>query len=167
MLRNSHAGAVPGRRAVLTAFLVLSSLFVLNLTAETAEAGPGWAKGRILVAPRDGVSPAAFDSAVRGRGGRLLRRLKRLGVHEIEVPAWAERRIVRLLRRHPNIKFAELDVAVPLQAVTPNDTKYSSDVITPVDIEPVRPSCCRWFIFEDKALIANDIEEPYISQPGI
>ena len=125
MLRNYHAGRVPGRRFAHTAILIFVAFIAFSLVPDSALAGPpSWASGRILVAPQDGSSPAAFDKALRGQGGKSLGKLRGLGVHVVNVPPKAEAAVVRALMKNPHVKFAELDVAVALSDVTPNDTYY-------------------------------------------
>lgn len=85
-----------------------------------------WAKGRVLVMPRAGLADAEFAKIVGVHGGRSIGKLGNLNVHVIELPLNVpEDVIASALARHPQIKFAELDVMVP-PALYANDPYYGS-----------------------------------------
>lgn len=87
---------------------------------------PSWAEGRILVAPRAGVSDLQLGEDLRGHGARSLGRVGRLNVHLVEVPARAEDAVVEALSHNPHFKFAEKDMLVAAVA-TANDPKFPSE----------------------------------------
>jgi thermitase len=74
-----------------------------------------YARGRILVMPRAGLSEAEFAKALAPHGGKG-KKIGQSDLHVVELPANAsEKAVVERLNRHPHIKFAELD-----RLVTPN-----------------------------------------------
>ena len=110
---------------------------VLALGAVSAWAEPGgqgqgqgaakrFAEGRILAAPRAGLADSEFRKTVEKERGRVGKRLDRLHVQVIEVPAGTEEETVQRLRRDPHMKFVELDRAIAPDAVLPNDPQYGS-----------------------------------------
>ena len=93
--------------------------------AGAAKAGRRYAPGRILVRARPGLSEGRLRKELSARRGRLLRRLNRLNVDVVEVPVGMEEAIAKALSLDPRFKFAEVDLAVPLDMV-PNDQLYGS-----------------------------------------
>jgi len=92
---------------------------------ERSVEGP-WAKGRILVMPRAGLSETEFAKILGAHGGKAARKLGSLDIHVVELPSNAsEKAVAKLLSNHPHIKFAEPDqlVAPDLGA---NDIYYGS-----------------------------------------
>ena len=74
-----------------------------------------YARGRILVMPRAGLSETEFTKALAPHGGKG-KKIGQSDLHVVELPANAsEKAVVERLNRHPHIKFAELD-----RLVTPN-----------------------------------------------
>ena len=83
--------------------------------------------GYILVQPRPGLPPAAFDKILAGQGGRVIGKLDDLNVYLVSLPPTAsEKAVAHALAQHPHIKFAEPDALIPVSYV-PNDTYYSSE----------------------------------------
>ncbi len=123
------------RRGPLAATLGATALgLVLGLAAPPAAAqgdGPGaqngrrFAEARILVQARAGLAEARFRKVLEGRKGRLMRRIGRTHVTVVEVPAGQEEAIARALSLDPNIKFAEVDLAVKPDVI-PNDQYYGN-----------------------------------------
>ncbi|GCL65223.1 hypothetical protein AQPW35_43040 [Rubrivivax pictus] len=96
----------PGRLALAIA---------LGLCAQGhAHAGPDeWAKGRVIVQARAGLSDAQLGAIVKPHGGAA----RRLGASNLFVitlpPAQSEVATAAILARNPHFKFAELDYKVP------------------------------------------------------
>lgn len=102
----------PGHRrhvlAAATLMLACTGLLGPGL-AQAQTQDLGWAKGRLLVLPRAGLSDANLDKIVRVHGGKA-RRLGHSDLHVVELPANAsETAVLNLLARHPHLKAAELD----------------------------------------------------------
>lgn len=84
-----------------------------------------YAKGRILLQTKAGLSDKELDKLIKPHGGRRGDRLQGLDVHIIELPPQAsEIAVAKALKHHPHVKFAELDEQVT-SALQPNDTYYS------------------------------------------
>ena len=80
------------------------------LAAQPAGAGAEqYARGRILVMPRAGLSEGELAKALSPHGGRG-KKIGQSDLHVVELPANAsEKAVVERLSKHPHIKFAELD----------------------------------------------------------
>ncbi|MGD7034097.1 S8 family serine peptidase [Methylotuvimicrobium buryatense] len=85
-----------------------------------------WKEGQILVKPKAGLSDIEFDRILKRNNGQGKGAIGNLNVHIVSVPAQAEQAVVRALSRNPHIEFAELDMAVELSFVTPNDPRYGN-----------------------------------------
>jgi len=127
--RNQYLRRIGLASTALTALLLSLTLSGLTIAAspvhEQSTEGP-WAKGRILVMPRAGLSATEFAKILGAHGGRPTRKLGNLDIHVIELPPNAsEKAVAKLLSKHPHIKFAEPDqlVAPDLSA---NDIYYGS-----------------------------------------
>lgn len=96
------------------------------VTVEKAQPYVGWARGRLLVAPRPGLPAARFDQALRPVNGHSKGYLRQVNTYIVELPAGAdEAAAMRELRKNRNLKYVELDMAVaPALAVT--DPSYGS-----------------------------------------
>src|SRR5690349_545428 len=109
--------------------LLAAAIFAGGWTVSQAQVGSPpsdvrYVKGRLLVQPRAGLEPRELDEILRPHGGRRAGVISPINVHIIELPPEAdERAVARALARHPHVKFAELDLAVP-PALTPNDPDY-------------------------------------------
>jgi len=84
-----------------------------------------FARGRILVVPREGVSAASFDNAIRPHGGKR-RKMGQSNINIVDIAAGSERAAVARLRANPDFKAVELDRKVRLTAVS-NDPYYGSE----------------------------------------
>lgn len=85
-----------------------------------------WAKGRILVQPRAGLTAEQLDKILKRHGGKSIARIAQLDIHVVELPPHAsEQAVANLLKHHPHLKFAEVDAAVAPNVV-PNDTYYTN-----------------------------------------
>lgn len=102
-------------------------------TTVPAKAQPyvGWAKGRLLVAPRVGLSTAEFDKALKPHNARSLGYIKKLNTHVIELPAGADEvATMNVLRKNRNLEYVELDMAVA-PAASVSDPAYGSSWALP------------------------------------
>ena len=113
------------RRRRLHALPMLAPLVVALLASMPAVSGAaqggvnvqndtphGWARGRILVMPRAGVSPEALDQILAAHNGKA-RRVGQSELRIVELPANAsEKGIANALSKNPNLKFAEVDQRV-------------------------------------------------------
>jgi thermitase len=107
--------------------LALSLLGALACVATSASADSHgrWAKGRILIQPRAGLSDKALDNVLMKHRGHRGGRLRALNLHVVDLPAGADEAIsAELMRRDPNIKFAEVDRIVEPDQIA-NDPNYS------------------------------------------
>ena len=50
----------------------------------------GWAKGRLLIAPRAGLTAGEFENALKPHNGKSRIHLKKLNVHIVELPEGAD-----------------------------------------------------------------------------
>jgi len=110
----------------LKAVLVAGLLGGASGLAHAAPDKP-WKQGQILVKPKAGLSEGEFDKILqrKNKQARTKGRMGNRALHVVEVSPESEEALVRALSQDPNIEFAELDMAVPPSATTPNDTRYS------------------------------------------
>jgi subtilisin family serine protease len=86
----------------------------------------GYAKGRLLVASRPGLSEAAFDKAMKPHNAHSRGYIRQLNTHVIELPAGADEvATMKALRKNRMLKYVELDMAVA-PAATVTDPAYGS-----------------------------------------
>lgn len=116
------------RHAVCLAATLLMGISTWGAARAQAAEPTEWAKGRILVAPKAGLSGAAFDKLIKDHGAQSSRKLDGLNVHLVELPIQMhgrEQALVQALARNPHIKFAEVDGAIAMQQI-PADPYYTS-----------------------------------------
>ncbi len=138
--RSYRTGSAPGFTLCLALVAALSGYVGLSRAAPAAQpmAAPaqvqpyaGWAKGRLLVAPRPGLSAAEFDKALKPHHARSWGHIRPLNLHVVELPAGADEvAAMRTLRKDRRLKFVELDVAV-VPAATVTDPSYASSWALP------------------------------------
>ena len=127
--RSYRTGSVPGFTLGLALMAALSGYASLSHAAPMAtpttvpaKAQPyvGWAKGRLLVAPRPGLSAAEFDKALKSQNAKSKAYIRQLNTHVVELAAGAnEVAAMKELRKNRNLKYVELDMAVvPAASVT-------------------------------------------------
>lgn len=91
----------------------------------------GYAKGRLLVAPRAGLSAAEFDKAMKPHNARSKAYIRQLNTHVIELPAGVDEvTAMNALRKNRNLKYVELDMAVA-PAASVSDPAYGSSWALP------------------------------------
>jgi subtilisin family serine protease len=98
----------------------------LNAAAAPASSQPDYARGRILVEARAGLSDDALDKILTVHGGKR-RKLGQSALHVVDLPANAsESGVVERLSRNPHIRFAELDRRVKV-TMNANDPYVGSE----------------------------------------
>ncbi len=100
----------------------IATLAVPAFAAQTEE----FAKGRVLVEPRAGLTVADFAKLLKANGAGKARKLGQSNIHVIEVSQGSEKAVVNKLKHNPHFKFAELDQRV-LLAATSNDPYLGSE----------------------------------------
>lgn len=91
----------------------------------------GWAKGRLLIAPRAGLAADEFENALKPHNGKSRINLKKLNVHIVELPEDADEvKVMRELKKDNRLKYVELDMAVTHDAAV-SDPSYSSSWALP------------------------------------
>ena len=121
------------RRAAILLYALCASAALLEPSTARAELavqhlpdGRYYAKGRLLVQTRVGLSDVEVDRALKGHGGKRRGKLDRLGVHIIELPEQAnEMAVAKALRNNPHFEAVELDYAYEPE-MTVNDTYFGS-----------------------------------------
>jgi len=120
----SHASTTSGKPATASRLLrvSLAALAVCGgLAAGTASAqNLEWAKGRLVVAVRAGITDAQIGQLLAPHGGKA-RRMGASNLFVVELPGTASETAVQALLKHnPHLRFAELDYKVSPNLV-PND----------------------------------------------
>lgn len=91
----------------------------------------GWAKGRLLIAPRAGLTAGELENALKPHNGKSRINLKKLNVHIVELPEDADEvKVMRELKKDNRLKNVELDMAVTHDAAV-SDPSYSSSWALP------------------------------------
>lgn len=141
--RCYRTGSVPGFTLSLALVAALSGYAGLNHAAPVSKsdkaveipvssgASVGWAKGRLLVAPRAGLSDAEFDKILKTRNAKSRGRFKQINTHVIELPAGMDEvAVMKELRKNRALKYVELDMAL-MPAASVNDPAYSKSWALP------------------------------------
>jgi len=94
----------------------------------------GWAKGRLLVAPRAGLSDRELERVLKSQNARSKGRFKQTNVHVVELPAGADEvAAMRALNKDRRLKYVELDMVLA-PAASVNDPAYSKSwALTGID----------------------------------
>lgn len=101
-------------------------LCMAALAPATAAQPAEWAKGRLLVMPRAGLSDVELDKIVKVHGGKA-RRVGKSNLHIVDLPSNAsETAVLAQLAHNPQLKFAELDGRVA-PALVSNDPYLGSE----------------------------------------
>lgn len=97
----------------------------------------GWAKGRLLVAPRAGLPAGEFEQALKPFKGRSKGYIRQLNTHVIELPAGAdELATMKEMRKNRRLKYVELDMAVA-HAGSVTDPAYGNSWALPKIQAPI------------------------------
>ncbi len=153
--RYDHSGATPSFARSLLLAAILAGCAGLTHAAPSAsaqgaglavaqDAGPigkqafaGWAKGRLLIAPRAGLAAGEFDKALKPHNGKSRIHLKKINTHIVELPEGADEvEVMRELKKDPRLKYVELDMAVS-HAASVTDPSYSSSWALPKIQAPI------------------------------
>ena len=121
--RNSaHVHSRPGLSRLVAALVV-----GLAAWGQAQAAAPNeWAKERVLVLPRAGLSDIELDKIVNVHGGKA-RRIGKSNLHIVDLPGNAsETAVLAQLAHHPHLKFVELDHRVA-PALVSNDPYLGSE----------------------------------------
>jgi subtilisin family serine protease len=96
----------------------------------------GYAKGRLLAAPRAGVSEKELAKALKSVNAKSKGRFSQGNIHVIELPPGIDEiKAMHLMQKNPAWKFVELDMAVTHDA-TVSDPSYSSSWALPKIVAP-------------------------------
>jgi thermitase len=111
----------------ITTFSAAIATAIATLAAP-AFAAPAeeFAKGRIIVEPRAGLTVADFTKLLKANGAGKAHKLGQSNIHVIEVANGSEKAIANKLKNNPHFKFAELDQRVQISA-TANDPYAGSE----------------------------------------
>lgn len=105
---------------------VICALGSASLSCHAEPPSQEFAKGRILVETREGLSAQEFAKILAPHGGRPSR-VGQSNLHIVHLPANAvEKDVVEKLSRHPHLKFAEVDRRLK-STFTPNDPYLGSE----------------------------------------
>ncbi len=141
--RCYRTGTVPGFTLSLTLVAILSGYAGL---ADAAPAGKpaavaeipaslgdvvGYARGRVLVAPRAGLSEKEFSNILKARNAKSKGRFHRTNTYVLELPADADAmQMVQAMKKDKRLKYVELDyILKPAASVT--DPNYASSWALP------------------------------------
>ena len=143
-----RTGSVPGFTLSLALVAALSGYAGLSDAAPAAQANAkasgaiqeipassgsvvGYAKGRLLVAPRAGLTDMEFDKVLKSQNAKSKGRFKQNNTHVIELPAGVDEvTAMQALKKDRRLKYVELDMAVS-PSVSVNDPSYSSSWALP------------------------------------
>lgn len=142
-----RAGTVPGFTLTLALIAALSGYAGLSDAAPAAQANAkalgaaepsvssgavvGWARGRLLVAPRAGLSDKEFEKVLRSQNAKSKGRFKQSNTHVIELPAGMDEvEAMQALKKDRRLKYVELDQAISHDA-TVTDPDYSKSWALP------------------------------------
>jgi len=146
--RHSYrAGSAPGFTLILALVAALSGYASLSEAAPAVAAKAnaptvaqmpvsaggaiGWAKGRLLVAPRAGLPDKEFDKILKSVNARSRGRFSRTHTHVIELPPGVdELKAMQVLMKDRRLKYVELDMAIAPSASV-NDPAYSNSWALP------------------------------------
>lgn len=118
----------PGKAAMLACAVGAACL---AFAAGATQAAPGnttedWAKGRVLVMPRAGLSDSQLSKILSAHGGKA-KKIGHTRIYIVELPAGvSEKAVAAQLNHHPHLKFAELDHRVSPDFVA-NDPYLGSE----------------------------------------
>lgn len=111
------------RTVCIAGFLGLASQSALAIP--TMDAGSDFARGRLLIEPRAGLSRGDLDTLLTTHGGKA-RKLGQSNIHIVDLQKnGSERSVLEKLLHDPRIKYAELDRRVKSSFV-PNDPYFGS-----------------------------------------
>lgn len=123
-IRNMYIAPISSLKK--TGMAAAAGIVALLGAAQASAAPPAeFARGRVLIEARAGLSDAALDKLVKAQGGKR-RKLGQSRLHVVELPpGLSEQDAVAKLSRRPELKFAELDRKVRV-AMDANDPYIGS-----------------------------------------
>jgi thermitase len=139
-----RSGSAPGFTltlamvAALTAFAGLSEAAPATVAELPVATGTfaGYAKGRLLAAPRPGLSDKEFDKVLKSQNAKSQGRIMQSNVHVIELPPGIdEMKAMQTLKKDKRLKYVELDMVV-LPAASVNDPAFSNSWALPKTQSP-------------------------------
>lgn len=123
--------------AILAGYAGLSHAASVNKPDKTIEipvssgAVVGWAKGRLLVAPRAGLPDAEFEKILKTHNVVPRGHFRQINTYVLELPPGvSEVAVMNILRKNRNLKYVELDMAMA-PAATVNDPALSNSWALP------------------------------------
>jgi len=136
-----RAGSAPGFTLSLALVAALAGYAGLSHAAPAASAKAaapvssgaivGWAKGRLLVGPRAGLSDKEFAKVLKSQNAKSKGRFKQINSHVIELPPGVDEvAAMQALRKDRRLKYVELDMAMA-PAATVTDPSYGSSWALP------------------------------------
>jgi subtilisin family serine protease len=108
--------------------LVLSGALLIPpgiAAAQSARPHGSHVEGELLVSPRQRGADSELEAIYSGHGGKKIRTLSQINVHQISVPAHALEAIETALRRNPKVAFVEKNLIGEAQ-LFPNDPGFPS-----------------------------------------
>jgi thermitase len=121
---RKRAGWLAVQAALAAGFVLLAS--TAGAAQPASQGAEQFARGRILVMPRAGLSPDEFAKVLAPHGGRG-KKVGQSDLHVVELPGNAsEKAVIERLSKNPHVKFAELDRLVKSNFV-PNDPYFGSE----------------------------------------
>ncbi|NVD98077.1 S8 family serine peptidase [Massilia sp. BJB1822] len=105
---------------------IATALATLAAPAFAANDNADFARGRLLVEARAGLTATEFETMLKPHGGKR-RKLGQSNLHVVDLPANAnEQAVLAQLKKHPGVKYAELDKRVKV-AMAVNDPYLGSE----------------------------------------
>lgn len=119
---SSNARAV----AVLAGSLAAIAPGISNAAEPNQSSEGAWAKARVVLMPRSGLSDTELQKIVKPHGGKASA-IGKSGLYVVDLPSNAsETGVLQQLKHNPHLKFAELDRRVQL-TFAPNDPYVGSE----------------------------------------
>lgn len=134
--RCYRASSAPGFTLSLALVAIFSGYAGLNHAAPINKSGKvvetpvssgatvGWAKGRLLVAPRAGLSDTEFDKILKAHNAVPGGHFRQVNTYVLELPAGMDEvTAMKELRKNRKLKYVELDIAMAPVAIV-SDPAY-------------------------------------------
>jgi thermitase len=136
--RCYRTGSVPGFTLSLTLVAILSGYAGLADAAPAVKEIPaptemfaGYGKGRLLAAPRAGLSEKELAKAMKQVNAKSKGRFTQNNIHVLELPPGLDEvKAMNIMKKNKAWKFVELDMAV-MPAATVSDPNYSNSWALP------------------------------------
>src|SRR5262245_32372396 len=107
---------------------VLTPLVKAQSQPESAQANHPFVPGRVLVKFRSETTGSRSQRIINRSGASDAGEISGIGVHIVQLPAAAdESAFVNVFKSQPELEFAELDLRVAPDVMTPNDPQYGSE----------------------------------------